>query len=174
MCTRPPHGRGPVDPSPFGLPLGEATPPPRRGRRWRRLLARVTVIAVFWTATATATGAPQAYVESVPIPAIAPQPEASVLYYRDGHTILARVAVTDHGDVPLSEVAVPVGQAVFAVEDPDFYDHPGVSRRGVLRAAVADVHGGHEGACRGRHRVPPTQRPQAAVAGPSGLIVHQD
>src|SRR5687768_1548256 len=35
-----------------------------------------------------------------------------------------------------------VGQAVIAAEDRDFYDHNGVSLRGVIRAAWANISGG--------------------------------
>jgi membrane peptidoglycan carboxypeptidase len=116
----------------------------KKRRRWRRRVGQVVVVALFWTAAGA--GAAEAYVESVPLPAVPPQPEASVLYYADAHTILARVGVTDHSDVPLADVPVPVREAVLAAEDRDFYHHPGVSLRGVLRAAVADVKGAREGA----------------------------
>jgi len=88
----------------------------------------------------------EAYVDSVPLPGDPPDPQASVLYYRDGHTILARVGTTDHSDVPLSAVPLPVRQAVLAAEDRDFYGHWGVSARGVLRAVVADAGGARQGA----------------------------
>ena len=91
-------------------------------------------------------GAAEAYVDSVPLPGDPPDPQASVLYYRDGRTILARVGTADHSDVPLSAVPLPVRQAVFAAEDRDFYDHWGISTRGVLRAVVADVGGDRQGA----------------------------
>src|SRR4051812_48166503 len=91
-------------------------------------------------------GAAEAYVRSVPLPAEPSEPQASTLYYRDGRTILARVGVTDHSDVALESVPVVVRTAVLAAEDRDYYDHGGVSLRGVLRAAVADVSGSREGA----------------------------
>ncbi|MEV6488199.1 transglycosylase domain-containing protein [Actinoplanes sp. NPDC051633] len=87
-----------------------------------------------------------AYVESQPLPDDPPGPQASVLYYRDGRTILARVGTTDHNDVPLSKVPVEVRRAVLAAEDRDFTGHGGVSIRGVLRAVVADLQGGRQGA----------------------------
>jgi hypothetical protein len=52
-----------------------APPSNRRRRRWRRVLAPSLVLVVFWTAVAG--GAAEAYVESVPILAVPPQPEAS-------------------------------------------------------------------------------------------------
>ena len=79
----------------------------------------------------------QAYVESVHLPDDPRKPQASVLYYRDGRTVLARLGVTDHNDVPLSEVPLPVRRAVLAAEDRGFYRHGAVSARGVARAVEA-------------------------------------
>src|SRR5690349_9049162 len=124
-------------------PAIQASPTRHRKRsRWRRTAVRVLVTALF--NCAAGAGAAEAYVDSMPLPGDPPAPQASVLYYRDGHTILARVGTTDHSDVPLSAVPVPVRQAVLAAEDRDFYHHWGISARGVLRAAVADAGGGRQ------------------------------
>ncbi|GAB1645464.1 transglycosylase domain-containing protein [Krasilnikovia sp. MM14-A1259] len=131
--------------------MDEPTDQPGRGRhrvrnakRWRRIAGRLLALVLFWCGTGTA--AAEAYVDSVPMPEAAVAPQASVLYYRDGRTVLARVGTVDHSDVPLSAVPLVVRQAVLAAEDRDFYDHVGVSARGVLRAAVADLRGGRQGA----------------------------
>ncbi|MEU4237541.1 transglycosylase domain-containing protein [Actinoplanes sp. NPDC026619] len=107
-------------------------------------MATTAIVVLFWSGAGI--GAAEAYVESVPLPGVAPQPQASVLYYRDGRTILARVGATDHNDVPLSAVSPELRRAVLIAEDRDFYGHPGVSLRGVLRAMVADAGGEHQGA----------------------------
>jgi membrane peptidoglycan carboxypeptidase len=91
-------------------------------------------------------GAVEAYIASVPMTDDPPGPQASVLYYRDGKTILARVGTADHNEVPLSAVPMDVRHAVLAAEDRDFDDHGGVSVRGVLRALVSDLKGNREGA----------------------------
>ncbi|WP_239117853.1 transglycosylase domain-containing protein [Paractinoplanes ferrugineus] len=118
--------------------------PQKRTVRWRRAAATVLVLLTFWSCAGV--GAAEAYVESVPVPGAARQPQASVLYYRDGRTILARLGATDHSDVPLSAVSPDLRRAVLAAEDRDFYDHAGVSLRGVARAIVADASGEHQGA----------------------------
>ncbi|WIM98731.1 transglycosylase domain-containing protein [Actinoplanes oblitus] len=119
-------------------------PAAKRPARWRRAVTTVAAVLMFWSAAGA--GAAEAYIESVPVPGAAPQPQASVLYYRDGKTILARVGATDHNDVPLSAISPALRQAVLLAEDRDFYDHAGVSLRGVARAMVADVSGKRQGA----------------------------
>ncbi|MGA5304548.1 transglycosylase domain-containing protein [Nucisporomicrobium flavum] len=108
------------------------------------MLTRLLVIVVFYCGTGAAVA--EAYVESVPLPAAPVEPQASTLYFADGRTILARVGTVDHSDVPLSAVPEAVRSAVLAAEDRDFYNHGGVSVRGVLRAVVADARGSREGA----------------------------
>ena len=108
------------------------------------ILLRLLVIVV--ALSGLGVGGIAAYVQSVPLPDAAPDPQASVLYYRDGKTILARVGVTDHSDVPLAKVPVEVWRAILAAEDRDFTDHSGVSIRGMFRALFSNLRGGREGA----------------------------
>ncbi|GAA2552984.1 hypothetical protein GCM10010435_24180 [Winogradskya consettensis] len=84
-------------------------------------------------------GAAGGYVASVKLPPDPAPPQASVLYYRDGRTVLTRVGLTDRTDVRLDKVPVPVRQAFLAAEDRGFYDHFGVSAKGLLRALWANI-----------------------------------
>jgi hypothetical protein len=70
-----------------------APQPHRKVKRWSRIVTQVLVIALF--NCAAGAGAAEAYVDSVPLPGEPSAPQASVLYYRDGRTILARVGPTD-------------------------------------------------------------------------------
>jgi membrane peptidoglycan carboxypeptidase len=117
-----------------------ADPEPKSHRRpfklprWcRRSMA---VLAVGAVAIGAAAGG---YVASVDLPPDPVPPQASVLYYRDGRTVLTRIGTTDRTDVTLSQVPVAVQRAFLAAEDRGFYDHSGVSTRGVLRALWANV-----------------------------------
>jgi membrane peptidoglycan carboxypeptidase len=57
------------------------------------------------------------YVDSVPLPADPSVPQASDIFFSDGHTLLARVGVTDRSDVTLDQVPLSVRHAVLAAED---------------------------------------------------------
>ncbi|MDG6101583.1 transglycosylase domain-containing protein [Dactylosporangium aurantiacum] len=96
--------------------------------------------------TIAADAALEGWIASVDLPDAPLRPQASVLYYRDGHTVLARVGVTSHRDVPLGAIPDGVRRAVVAAEDRDFHRHWGVSVRGVVRAVVADAGGDRQGA----------------------------
>lgn len=91
-------------------------------------------------------GCAGAYASGVQLPDDPEAPQASVLYYRDGTTILARVGVTNRTDVPLGQIPDPVRRAVLAAEDRQFYEHFGLSVRGLARAGLADLFGGRQGA----------------------------
>jgi membrane peptidoglycan carboxypeptidase len=112
----------------------------RQVPRWRRwLLVGVVELVVL----ALGAGAAMAgYAGTVPLPSDPVVPQASVLYYRDGQTELARLGVTSRQDVSLDQVPVPVRQAVLAAEDRSFHGHPGVSWRGLTRAVVRNVSDG--------------------------------
>ena len=78
-----------------------------------------------------------AYVESVPLPDDPPGPQASVLFYRDRHTILARVGTKDHSDVPLAKIPAEVWRAVLAAEDRARYLNTIYYGRGAYGIAAA-------------------------------------
>jgi membrane peptidoglycan carboxypeptidase len=120
---------------------------PARPRKWRKLFAwwrwlprwtrRTLAGAVALTVVLTVAAA--GYVASVDLPPEPAPPQASVLYYRDGRTVLARIGLTDRTDVSLDRVPVPVRQAFLAAEDRGFYHHFGVSPRGLARALWTNV-----------------------------------
>ncbi|MFG1606131.1 transglycosylase domain-containing protein [Actinoplanes sp. NPDC049265] len=103
---------------------------PRWARRTTAGLLALTVVL-----TIVAAG----YVASVDLPPEPTAPQASVLFYRDGKTVLARIGTTDRTDVALDRIPVPVRQAFLAAEDRGFYDHFGVSIRGLARALWTNI-----------------------------------
>jgi membrane peptidoglycan carboxypeptidase len=64
--------------------------------------------------------------------------QRSVLLASDGETVLGSFFDENRMDIPLSEVAPVMRQAIVAVEDARFYQHHGVDPRAVLRALVAN------------------------------------
>ena len=113
----------------------------RWARRWRWWLAGAAALVLL------VSGAVVGFAATVPLPDEPAAPQASVLYYRDGRTVLARVGIRDGTDVTLEQIPLPVRRAVLAAEDRDFYDESAVSFRGVVRALWSDaVGGGTEGA----------------------------
>ncbi len=132
------HEPDPTDPTdPTVLPA-EALPAGRR-----RLPRRRTVGLALLGATAlglVAAGAVYAATD-VPLPKADAAAQVSVLQWSDGSE-LARIGAQNRIDVPLSQVSVEAQHAVLAAEDREFYSQPGISPKGILRAAVANVRGG--------------------------------
>ncbi|WP_067499575.1 transglycosylase domain-containing protein [Actinoplanes sp. TFC3] len=106
----------------------------RRIPRWgRRSLAALTAVLVALVIAAAG------YVASVTLPPDPVPPQASVLYYRDGRTVLARIGTTDRTDVTLDRVPEAVRHAFLAAEDRGFYDHFGISVKGLARALWSNI-----------------------------------
>ncbi|GAA1035751.1 hypothetical protein GCM10009557_44580 [Virgisporangium ochraceum] len=98
-------------------------------------------LAVSVQLTGLVTVGAGAFLASVDLPDAPQAPEASQLLYSDGRTVLAYVGVTNRGEVALADVPLQVRHAVLAAEDRGFYDHRGVSARGMVRAVTANVFG---------------------------------
>lgn len=120
-----------------------AAPQHRRRRRkrrpplWRRwwllssvglALGMATVIAIFFA--------------RIELPEALPALESSKVLAADGQLIGLLHAEEDRTIVPLGSISKSLQQAVVATEDRDFYEHPGISTRGILRAAFSNVRSG--------------------------------
>ena len=73
---------------------------------------------------------------------IPPLPQNSTLYASDGKTVLATFFDENRKNIPLTDVAVVMRQAIVAAEDNRFYEHKGVDARGILRAFVKNQSSG--------------------------------
>ena len=71
------------------------------------------------------------------------QAQTTFVYDNQGRLITTLHAEQDRQVVPLVDVPPYVRQAVIAIEDARFYDHPGVDYRSVLRAFGANARAGH-------------------------------
>ena len=70
--------------------------------------------------------------------------QASIVYYADGKTEMARLsdAEGNRESVPLSQVPDSMQKAMLAAEDQDFYQNNGISPTGIARAVWVAVKGG--------------------------------
>ncbi|MBM6403538.1 penicillin-binding protein [Phycicoccus sp. CSK15P-2] len=102
---------------------------------WAAFGAFVLGILGFFTAYA---------LTDVPQPNEMVQAQASVVYYSDGTSELARLS-DDGGNresVPLAEISEDMQHAILAAEDRDFYENSGISPTGIARAVWVAVKGG--------------------------------
>ncbi|GGM50036.1 transglycosylase domain-containing protein [Dactylosporangium sucinum] len=135
-----------------GDPAGAARPPKRPTllRRLGRfvlcsLLASVAVTAAVLPlgllgGSAVRTGV--AVWEALPKELGTPRaPQISYVYANDGKTLITTFYDENRRDVPLTQIAPVMLQAVVAAEDIRFYEHRGVDSRSVLRALVSNSRG---------------------------------
>ena len=121
---------------------------PRKGDWWRHWSLRKAPITTGCTAAGVLIlilvmfGA--AYMQT-PIPVDASQAalqQASVVYFRDGHTVVGTFGTTDRQVLTATQIPPLIRSAVVAAEDKHFYGEGGVSPIGIVRAAIADVTSG--------------------------------
>ncbi|GAA1031076.1 hypothetical protein GCM10009557_25250 [Virgisporangium ochraceum] len=73
---------------------------------------------------------------------VLPSPQVSYAYASDGVTPLAQFYDENRHDVPITDVADVMRQAVVAAEDARFFQHNGVDLKGIARAFVNNQRGG--------------------------------
>ncbi|HHY96150.1 MAG TPA: penicillin-binding protein, partial [Firmicutes bacterium] len=108
-----------------------AHPATGRRRRWPRILLGVLMVLLVGLGVAVA---------AVPMPTTQ-VPEASVIYDYKGRPA-AHLYVQKRVEVPLSQVPLPLQQAVLAIEDEHFYAHPGINPVTVVRALWRNLQAG--------------------------------
>jgi membrane peptidoglycan carboxypeptidase len=131
-----------------GDPAGEPGAPKPRSRA--RTIGKWTLFTVLSLIALGAVAVAIAYATiKVPAPNDLANAQASIVYYDDGKTEMARLsdAQGNRESVPLAKVPDHVQKAVLAAEDRDFYTNPGFSPTGIARSVWqalrgADVQGG--------------------------------
>jgi membrane peptidoglycan carboxypeptidase len=121
---------------------GRRHAPPARGWRrfftWKKILLAVAAFVVLGVA-----GFAVAYATTpIPNPNQLAESQASIIYYADGKTEMARISQVNRESVPLSKVPVNVQRALLAAEDRTFYSNSGVSPTGIGRAVLVALKGG--------------------------------
>jgi membrane peptidoglycan carboxypeptidase len=113
-----------------------------RGRRILRRLGLTGTWLLGIAALFMVTAVSLFYVLSdVPRPESLPLPQVATILYSDG-SVMARIGTVNRTTVKLDKVPADVRWAVLAAEDRGFYNEPGVSIRGTVRAALSDLTGG--------------------------------
>jgi membrane peptidoglycan carboxypeptidase len=149
------EGRNLSTPSDPGMPTDGPTPEPVpqftpepsarfRGRTWRRFFSVKRVLLALLGLLllgAGAVGVAFATV-SIPQPNDLAQAQASIIYYSDGKTEMARMSTVNRESVPLSQIPLSVQHALLAAEDRTFYTNNGVSPTGIGRALIVALKGG--------------------------------
>ena len=114
----------------------------RRRRPWfRHPTFWLGALLVLLLAAVTVGGAVVYAVATVPLPTALDTSPTVVLDAR-GKKIGELYAEATREDVELDRVPEHTRQAVLAAEDAEFYDHPGVSIPGIVRAAIRNVRSG--------------------------------
>ena len=73
------------------------------------------------------------------LPETPPPLQTTYIYDREGHQIATLHSAVDRTIIPLSQMPPQLRNAVIAVEDQGFYDHPGIDVGGIFRAAWTDL-----------------------------------
>lgn len=97
--------------------------------------------AGFFSAGA-AIGTVVLFLGKVPPPEAVPGAQSSKVFAVDGQLIANFHGEENRTIVPLEAISKNLQDAVIATEDRSFYAHPGVSLKGVARAAFANIRGG--------------------------------
>src|SRR5450759_301585 len=145
------EGRKLSTPSDPGMPFDEHPPEfghepaTQYGRRtWRRFFSVKRILVVLlglFLVGAALVGVAYATVK-IPQPNDLANAQASIIYYADGKTEMARISEINRESVPLSQIPLHVQHALLAAEDRTFYQNNGVSPSGIGRALIVALKGG--------------------------------
>ncbi|MFL6164903.1 MAG: transglycosylase domain-containing protein [Ornithinibacter sp.] len=122
---------------------GRATASPGRSRGAKWLLRALWAVLALFLVGVAAVGVAYARIQP-PTPNELATAQASIVYYSDGKTEMARLsdAEGNRESVPLSKVPDHMQKAMLAAEDQNFYQNNGISPTGIARAVWVAVKGG--------------------------------
>ncbi|MBB3677378.1 membrane peptidoglycan carboxypeptidase [Modestobacter versicolor] len=111
----------------------------QKRRRWLKIISGTIVglmvmLGVFVGVVYAST--------EVPSPDSITNKQTTIIYYADGVTEMARLSDENRINVPLSQVSEPARNAILAAENRNFYNDPGISFTGIVRAAWNNLTGG--------------------------------
>ena len=134
-----PGGSGGSDGS--GPGRAAASPGRSRGKKW--LLRALWAVLALFVLGVVAVGIAYARIQP-PTPNELATAQASIVYYSDGKTEMARLsdAQGNRESVPLKRVPDHMQKAMLAAEDQNFYSNNGISPTGIARAIFVAIKGG--------------------------------
>jgi membrane peptidoglycan carboxypeptidase len=141
--VKPPTGGGRPGGSGKGRPPGggkKKRTGKQKRRRWLKIIAGSVVglllmLGVFVGVVYAST--------DVPSPDSITNKQTTIIYYSDGVTEMARLSDGENRiNVSLDQVSEPARDAILAAENRNFYNDPGISFTGIMRAAWNNLTGG--------------------------------
>lgn len=121
-----------------------------RAFHWLRLLWRVLLISlvvliagvgIYASRQLHSAGISVRTIPALADPSRAPLPQPLSVYSSDG-ILLGRISAQRRRVVSLQQIAPAMREAIVAIEDERFYQHPGVDLQAILRAAYVDARAG--------------------------------
>ena len=70
-------------------------------------------------------------------------PAVTTKVFDRNNNLIHEFSIEKRSMVPLEDIPVDLQNAVVAMEDRDFFSHPGISLRGIFRAGLYDLISGH-------------------------------
>ena len=119
---------------------------PRRNRtglrRWIPSFWQLLSLAILGFVSLAVALAIAVRVAHLPEPNELAQAQASIFYWDDGKTELARIGEANRTAVTIDQIPLDTQRAVLAAEDRSFYQHGGFSPKGIGRALWSNISGG--------------------------------
>jgi len=121
--------------STFQLSTGQLT-----SRQRQTLIVLLVLAGTAIVITGFATGIAAAFARALPdVGAVYSPPSEATRIYASNNELIASLYRENRSFIPLSDIPIALQQAVIAIEDDRFYQHPGVDVRGLFRAVWRDV-----------------------------------
>ncbi|MEO5611141.1 MAG: transglycosylase domain-containing protein, partial [Ornithinibacter sp.] len=143
MSQRQPNTRAKANGPSGATSKGSSSGAGKRSRKGTWLRRGLWTLLALFIAGVAALGVAYALTD-VPKPNEIATAEASIVYYADGKSEMARLsdAEGNRQSVPLAQVSEDMQHAILAAEDKNFYSNNGISPTGIARAVWVAVKGG--------------------------------
>ena len=113
----------------------------RQARGYYLLLSGIAALGLATFATISATNTLRSYAAdiSTPVALMSKKKTGITILDRNGVTLYRGYGADTATPIKLATMPTSLKDATLAAEDPSFYDHPGISWRGTMRAIITDI-----------------------------------